>query len=221
MLFIQTRVQHKTAGLPLLCFDRIIIPGQQGFCKNTNTSVVFICLRLVALSFFCFFIFRKAALYLSLHQGNLLGNLAFQSAELNICITQTNSVSIWAEMWVLSEHWVQLAVFSFFFLASPCYSHRDTKHTLIQILLKKHCSKNVPPLKNDERKCFRKVSVGAEPLWEYAPSVCFRIWVVMLFQSLINGTTGWRARAFGHNCSISYWFYCGWTVCRKEEYIYM
>lgn len=136
----------QTAELPPLCFDRIIIPGQWGLCKNTNTSVVFISLRLVALSFLCVFIFGKATLFLSPQEGNLLGNLEFQSTELNICITQTNSVSIRAEMWVLSEHLVQSAVF---FAPSPRYSHRDTEHTLIQILLKNHCSKNGSPWQND------------------------------------------------------------------------
>lgn len=77
----------QTADLPPLCFDRIIIPGYWGLCKNTDTSVIFICLRLVALSFLCFFIFGKAELFLSPHEGNLLGNLAFQSTQLNICIT--------------------------------------------------------------------------------------------------------------------------------------
>lgn len=193
-----------TTALPLLCFDRIIIPGQWGLCKNTNTSVVFICLRLVAPSFLCFFIFGKAALFLSPHKGNLLGNLAFQSTVLNICITQTNSVSIWAEMWVLSEHRVLLVLFSFcvcvFLTPSLRYSHMDT---FIQILLKNYCSKNVSPWQNDMASASGR----------------------FLCEQSLGGNT-FHQSALGCDCytvpqhlGTVVAFSCGWTSCRQEDYI--
>lgn len=164
-------------------------------------------------------------LFFSPHKGNLLGNLAFQCTELNICITQTNSVSIWAEMWVLSEHRVQSAVFFWFFFRVRfflCATPTGTEHTLIQILLKNHCSKNVSPWQNDHASTWGRY-LCEQSLWgnTFRQSVLGCEWFYCSTYTVPNGTTGWWARTFGHSCSISYWFYCGWTSWGQEEYIYM
>lgn len=108
-------------------------------------------------------------------------------------------------------------LFLVFFAPSPHYSHRDTEHALIQILLKNHCSKNVSPWKNDNASASGRY-LCEQSLWgnTFHQSVLGREWLYC--STVPHKWNNWMmSQSFGHCCSIFYWFYCGWTSADRKN----